>query len=656
MKTYHLNLLKRCINGLLLSLVFIMSSAFATSNSNVTASSALVGDNEVITLTNNTTAAVDVNQAVISFKTPQPVSSAWGEFSALDGAYPTINITHAEHTNNITLNFSGWSATHAFLPAKQSISLLYASGWDSEHRNNIDGAITVTLHSGPTPPPTKTATIDIAMPTTPQPSATTQDIYYQPVNKSQAAQTISVGWDQTKAIAHLIAGEQYDVWATKFAFNNYQNTPNYTATQPDITTAVDNKANKVSFVYTSQAQAQGVAVTTDITAPKVPSTGLAVTLNNANQQYQHTVAAGKQLFDKSVLPDTYTISAANYMGTDGNMYSATITAGAQQKISAPTTITINYKADTPPPTTGKKFVTYWAGWTGTQFDLSNLASSKINVLNLAFADYNNGKIDTTISGSIADIPAENTQMMPSYINWTSYAHKYPNTTIMLSLGGATFGHIWSQELTPSTVDTMAHAIADKLNTAYPVYSGNFAKASEKIGTVSIDGIDLDVENGDARLTDDMASNVIALIKAIKKLVPHKLITFAGFSVGADPDGACTSSGSVHCGEDRAILTATKDDVNWVNVMAYDAGEQFALKDYQTAMAHYAAIIGKDKTLLGLDKAPQWQVPQPETAEQLSAKSQWAYQQGYNGIMFWAIDAQGNGKPFDYLNTISKNIP
>ncbi|WP_162272285.1 glycoside hydrolase family 18 protein, partial [Piscirickettsia litoralis] len=316
----------------------------------------------------------------------------------------------------------------------------------------------------------------------------------------------------------------------------------------------------------------------------------------------------------------------------------------------PLNLVINYN------TQNTQFVAYWGGW--NNYTLTPLAESKVTVVNLSFADIKlengNYRVDTSVSGYLTDVPRANSQIWPNYQTWTQYAHAHPETKFMLSVGGATFSRIWTQLLTVESVEAIADSLVDKLTIKYPVYSGNFARAEEKIGEIELAGIDLDVEASGQRVDERISRNVIALIKALKARAPNKLITFAGFSVGADPEGQCTVPGSVHCGEDRQILQQAGQLLNWVNVMAYDAGEAYARKDYQIALQNYAGLIGKQKTYLGLDLQPQWGVAVPETPEQLAEKAKWAVEHGYGGVMLWAI-INHSVNPYNYVMAISKSI-
>ena len=115
---------------------------------------------------------------------------------------------------------------------------------------------------------------------------------------------------------------------------------------------------------------------------------------------------------------------------------------------------------------------------------------------------------------------------------------------------------------------------------------------------------------------------------------------ASFSVGADPQNNCTAPGSVHCGEAIDLLNMVADSIDYVNVMAYDAGNDFATGLYKQAMANYQVYVGK-KAVLGLDNQSQW----PgfiESEKNLVAKALWAYSQtNVGGTFLWEIGGTGD---------------
>lgn len=307
------------------------------------------------------------------------------------------------------------------------------------------------------------------------------------------------------------------------------------------------------------------------------------------------------------------------------------------------------------------FIVYWGGWLGMVYDLNNLPQN-VSVVNLAFADINDSyEVATQISGYITNIPKEDgSQLQPSYINWTKFKYNRPTSKTILSIGGSTFSQIWTNKLTAATADTIAKNIATVVNQSYPIYKGNFASAADRLGDVTIDGVDLDVETGGARLSDQVSTNVISLIQSLKRyLNPDKIITFTGFSVGADPNNnQCTVPGSVHCGEDIVILTRAGNLLDWVNVMAYDAGQDYAKLKYQTALANYATYLNKNKITLGLDIQPQWDSNGTfrETAEQLADKAAWQKENNYAGAMFWGVNVTNNAPDEQkYVDAISGKL-
>ncbi len=66
--------------------------------------------------------------------------------------------------------------------------------------------------------------------------------------------------------------------------------------------------------------------------------------------------------------------------------------------------------------------------------------------------------------------------------------------------------IWT-DLTADKINGLVDAIMCVLGAKYPVYSGDFANADSLLGYVDIDGIDLDVELGDRRLSHEVSDGV-----------------------------------------------------------------------------------------------------------------------------------------------------
>ncbi len=330
------------------------------------------------------------------------------------------------------------------------------------------------------------------------------------------------------------------------------------------------------------------------------------------------------------------------------------------------TITINVG-----PAPAGQLAAYWAGWQGYQYDLANTYGSiPLTHLYLAFANYVNGSIDSSVSGSFTQVPAANTQILPTYQNWTTYAYTHPNVKIIMSLGGATFSAMWSNLNSDAAVQSLSSAIIKVLNTAYPVYapssSTNIQSAfaingvagsagpqygnSHLLGSVQISGVDLDVEVADAATLAKITPYLVKLVAAIHQAVPAAYVSFATYSVAADPANACTVAGSAHCGEALPLIAAIKNaglaSVVTYNVMAYDAGQNFVTGSnplYQTALQNYVNAVGDPShVILGLDLQSQW----PGftlSCSQLNAEAAWAYAHPSiaGGAFLWEIGDDSN---------------
>lgn len=346
--------------------------------------------------------------------------------------------------------------------------------------------------------------------------------------------------------------------------------------------------------------------------------------------------------------ETYQIAAPDVAGQVVTISPASLTVSP----TGTANVTIAYAVGAP-----TKFVVYYGGWEGMLFNLNTSLPSNVTAVNLSFANITSAlQVDTAPSGWLTNPPAPNVTMQPSYVNWTVYKYNHPQVKILLAVGGATYSAIWNSTLTALTADTMAKNIAAVINMTYPVYSGNISSPDKLLGNVTIDGVDLDVETG-SRLSDAVTANVVLLVNSLKKyLNPDKLITFAAFSVGADPNNSqCTVPGSIHCGEDISLLQSVGASFDWINLMAYDAGQEYANSLYQVALANYARYLPKSKILLGLDIQVQWP-GFSESAEQLATKAAWQKQNGYAGAMFWGVGVQNNPtQELQYVTAISNAL-
>ncbi len=441
---------------------------------------------------------------------------------------------------------------------------------------------------------------------------------------------------------------------------------NYTVTLPNVYSQTDafSASGFTNPVVLNSGQTNTLPVsyapipqgpfTVTINAPSlkkkksVKNVNYAVTFTNLEGSvYTKNLSGGANTVSLPI-NDTYQIAAPNVAG---QVSSVTPSSIAVTQTGTPSVI-IQYTAGAP-----TQFVVYYGGWEGDEFDLNTNLPSNVTAVNLAFANITSSlAVDTAASGWLTNPPAPNVTMQPSYINWTVYKYNHPKTKILLSVGGSTYSAIWNSVLTASNADAMAQSIAAVVNATYPVYKGNISSPSNLLGNVSIDGVDLDVETG-VRLADNISSNVALLVTSLKRyLNPGKLITFAAFSVGADPNNSqCTVAGSVHCGEDISLLQTVGSQFDWINVMAYDAGQVYATSLYQTALANYATYMPKSKILLGLDIQTQWPGFN-ETAAQLAVKAAWQMQNGYAGAMFWGVGVQNNPtQELQFVTAISQAL-
>lgn len=174
--------------------------------------------------------------------------------------------------------------------------------------------------------------------------------------------------------------------------------------------------------------------------------------------------------------------------------------------------------------------------------------------------------------------------------------KEKGITVMLSVGG---GSYWSGSKTFNASNCVA-----------------------LMNDLGCDGIDLDWEghaSRDYELTD--------AIKKLKPLMEKKKISFAGFSTGAYGKDGDTYKGS-------AIDAMVKQgsNVDWINIMAYDAGKNF---DPLGAFAAYQ-IYYKGPLLLGFEVGKQGWGDDLLTKDEVEKNCAVVKAQGKdNGIMIWS---------------------
>lgn len=166
---------------------------------------------------------------------------------------------------------------------------------------------------------------------------------------------------------------------------------------------------------------------------------------------------------------------------------------------------------------------------------------------------------------------------------------------------------------------------------------NAKNCVDLMNDLGCDGIDIDWEghaSRDYELTD--------CIKKLKPLMGTKKISFAGFSTGAYGKDGDTYKGS-------AIDAMTKQgsNVDWINIMAYDAGKKF---DPLGALAAYA-IYYKGPLLLGFEVGKQGWGDDLLTMEEVEKNCEVVKARGKeNGIMIWSYQ-----KSNDNLTPSTKDV-
>ncbi|MCX5773195.1 MAG: glycosyl hydrolase family 18 protein [Fusobacteria bacterium] len=325
------------------------------------------------------------------------------------------------------------------------------------------------------------------------------------------------------------------------------------------------------------------------------------------------------------------------------------------------------------PVTSNIFEVYYATWAST-LNFSELLPSNVNVINLSFFNITSKTI-SDVNGSMK-IPEEGGQSVANqYWNWTKFKYDNPNSKVMLSLGGATYNSVWESffaTASDSDINDLVNNIATILNTNYPAYKnqGWWVTNNIKLGTVQPDGIDLDLESGGA-FPQAALTNVGKFITAFKAKMPNKYISITCVSTAADDANSNTFTPlyngigvSAHAGEMLPLLKnqAVMSKVDWVNIMAYDAGSKYvdpqvaSTLGFKGAIANFSKYVSPSKIVLGLDGAKQWDPENSnyvEPSEQIGIQAKYASDNGI-GVMYWAVGPQNSNIKSD-LVAIQNNI-
>ncbi len=306
------------------------------------------------------------------------------------------------------------------------------------------------------------------------------------------------------------------------------------------------------------------------------------------------------------------------------------------------------------------YVVYWGSWSSwgrvkgmgecRRSNPKNKVPKGVTQLNLSFANIMQKGESYDVVGSddfLNPDQAKDGKNQP-YNIWTGFKYHNPKVKILLAIGGESYSQIWTSILTPESAEAIAASIKKAVNKKYPAYHYNSRNVAKFLGNVKIDGVDLDVESP-KELTAEQAQNIALLISKLREKLPNKLITLTSLSTAADPEHCkithapnCSRVGSPHSGEIIPVLVAVENKLDYVNIMAYEAGKNYK---YKISFANYRKYVPANKLLLGLDLEKQWD-PQGkflESTAEMKARAHWIKKRGKAaGIFVWGII--GNASP------------
>jgi chitinase len=444
-----------------------------------------------------------------------------------------------------------------------------------------------------------------------------------------------------------------------------------TATPSSFSLSAQNQKQDVSVTYATaptgsyKIDLQIAAAPKDFDTTTHPNAIVSITYPNSSVQ-QETCAWDTSCTITGLEAGEYQLSVQTIADFAGHAASSTITLAAANPVDSSA---ISYSPVITP--TGHRLVAYWASWASLNInkaptgptDSNSVLNNKVTDFNLSFGGIDPSTLQVVGSDSMLDPTSATGWKDAPYNIWTNFKATHPDTKVLLAIGGATYHAIWTTTLTAANAEEIATNIKAAIETSYPVYHFDGSYVAHEVSTVSLDGVDLDVEAAPERLTEAQVDNVALLIEKLRALMPNKVISLTGLHTAADPascqstDGPNCSywggdSGSTNAGELIPLLNkpAVVADLDYVNIMAYDAGPDFK---YNVAMANYANYVGKSKAILGLDFATQWGPSGRflESITELRDRVQWTLQKTdseYNagGVMVWGL--VGDSDPAGYL--------
>lgn len=278
-------------------------------------------------------------------------------------------------------------------------------------------------------------------------------------------------------------------------------------------------------------------------------------------------------------------------------------------------------------------IDYWQSWASDwmRTDLMN-TPEYVNVINIAFA----------IPNGQGDI-VWNDDNHPKRTKEVIQALQKQNKKVLISIGGGNcHADAWN----------LAHVNIDK-------FAANIKKFIDSYG---LNGGDIDYEAIENRAL------VVRLIQSLRKIMPKDkyLITYAAWSIGAygiknheHPEW----NGNDHKGIDIPILSKIGDDLDWVNVMSYDAFDPHIKYNPIEAVMAYQALLKNqaEKVALGIIVGPHsWPAGYRTSSRQVAPWLEFAIKQKFCGVMFWSLNKDVSKETLEsngaFKSVLSKLLP
>lgn len=277
-----------------------------------------------------------------------------------------------------------------------------------------------------------------------------------------------------------------------------------------------------------------------------------------------------------------------------------------------------------PPPGRQRLVGYYESWSepwvgdGSKARLANVAPY-VGVIILSFAQPDarhapGGGLD----GSGLQLPYDAATLKQAL---AALRARSPETKVLLAVGGAT----------------------------YTNWAGLDGKAiAQLVADFGLDGVDVDYEPVNpackvvgGRVACATDAEFLAVVKALRAAVPRPLLlSIAAWSTGAYGEGrfAAAPPGGDYTGLSVNLLRAAGGELDFINLMAYDAGNAYspsqALEAYQ---ALYAGPV-----MVGVEVPPEAWGGHTTSLDEIDAIAGHVGGMNAGGMMLWSLQKQPNG--------------